>query len=350
MKKIVFSLVLFILLIGVSGCGGADESSGASESDSGGDNSEETFEWSLLSFVGMQHPMTEFLIEFSEEITERTNGQLTVTTLPPGELPYEPSEYLRVTGEGGVEMTDTFLPFHSGELNVASISDLPFLMTSFDELEQAMDEVMLPHIEDEFASHGTKLLFWYPWPEQNLWGQKEAVTEVDQLKNLSIRSQSPEQGAFLEKVDAIPVSLDTPEVPAAMERGVIDGVITASLNILGSQWHEFTDWGYFINFLIPPSYIVVNEEAYNELPENIREIVDEVAAEYQEKLPDHIAQIESDYKSTLIEEHGIEINDATEQQMEEFINTFSPYWEQWASEQDPQVGEILQKVRDVLGK
>ncbi|NEU32126.1 hypothetical protein GN156_15330 [bacterium LRH843] len=353
MKKGILSL-LFVCAIILTGCGGEQSSSSISEGSTDSADSkkqvDKPIEWNLVSFVGLQHPMGAFLAEFAEDLTERTDGRLSVTALPPGELPYAVSEYLRVTGEGSVEISDSFLPFHSGDLSIAAISDLPLLITSFDEAKVAIDEVMMPYIEEELKDHGTKLLFWYPWPEQNIWGKGDPVTEISDLANLKLRTQSPEQSSFLVELNANPVALDSPEIPSAVSTGVIDGVITASLNIMGSQWHEFTDWGFFINFLIPPSYIVVNEEAYESLPEDIQGIVDAVSAEYQEKLGAHISQIENDYKEQLINEHEIEIIDATDEQMNELLSRFSPYWDEWASKQEPHVQEVLQKVRDVLSK
>jgi TRAP-type C4-dicarboxylate transport system substrate-binding protein len=226
---------------------------------------------------------------------------------------------------------------------------LPFLITNDKELAKAMD-ILKPYLDEELNKYGAQLLYYYPWPPQNLWGKGEPVTEIKNIEGLKFRSQGPETAYFLESQKAFPVSLTTPEVPSAVQRGVADGVITAALNALGSKWYDFLNWGYIINLQTTPSYIVINKSALEQLPEDLKNVLLEVAAEHEKNRAGEISQIEKESMDTLQKQYNIEIHEASVQERDQLTKASVDYWNQWVKEKGGKSAEALEKIRAALNK
>lgn len=338
MKAFLLFVSLILVLAACSSGGGTNTSS-----------NNQNFKWDFTVFVSLEHPNGASAVRFSELVREKTDGRVDITVRPAGELPYEPSDFLALTKENTIQVSDAFISFVSGDLAVGSLPNLPFLITNLEELEKAL-EVMKPYIDQELDRFNAKMLYYYPWPQQNLWGKGSSISSYENLKGMKFRAQSPEQSVFLGKMGATPVSLSTPEVPAAMQRGVADGVITAALNINGSKWYDFLNWGHRINMQVPPSYIVVNKEAYERLPEELQAAVDEAAKEIQADLPQQLMDIDKESLDKLIKEHNIQFSEATDEEMKHLTDLFKPYWDEWVQKKGPEAAEALAKVKEVLNK
>src|SRR5699024_8847250 len=129
-----------------------------------------------------------------------------------------------VSQGGTIQIADDGFPY--GNIPIAGILNLPMLLPTEAQFEKAV-KVMRPYLLDAFAKHGIKVLAIYHYPQQVLWSSKK-LTSFSDLKGLKIRVSSPQQAKFVETFGGVPVTLGTPEVAPALQRGVVDGAITAS--------------------------------------------------------------------------------------------------------------------------
>ena len=88
---------------------------------------------------------------------------------------------------------------------------------------------------------------------------------------------SPEQGEFIKRLGGVPVTLGAPEVPSALDRGVVDGVLTASSGG-GNIWKDLLKFNYRLGINYFNSVVIVNKERFGKLqPEvqaKVRKIVE----------------------------------------------------------------------------
>ncbi|MBI4587449.1 MAG: TRAP transporter substrate-binding protein DctP [Candidatus Rokubacteria bacterium] len=306
--------------------------------------------WDYYLFVGITHPIGQYAKEFAEEVKKRTNGVLEIVVRPAGELPYKATEVVRVTGQGQVQLSDGYQGFIAGDNKIGALPGLPFLVTTAPELKRTM-EVLEPYVVKEMDKFGTTILFWYTWPEQNVWGRGEPITTIAGFKGRKIRATSPEQTEMLRRFGAIPVTFTTPEVPAAAQRGAMEGILTAGFNLLGAKWYEFTEWGFLGDIHIGgPSYIIVNRKALESLPPDVRRVLQMVAREFHERMLREIPAREEQDRKTLETAHKIRLLRPAPAEVDKGRKLMEPYWGEWAQARGPEAVEALQKVRKILGR
>jgi TRAP-type C4-dicarboxylate transport system substrate-binding protein len=306
--------------------------------------------WDMVMNVGLVHFVGEREKEFVEDVKKRTGGQLAITLRPPGELPYKLPEYLRAVGQGSAQMGDVYMGFLAGDSKLAVLTGLPFLVGTPDELKKAMT-VLEPAIREDFARFGADILTWYTWPEQNFFGRGKPIASVDDFKGRKIRTTSPEQSELVKRLGGVPLSLPAPEVPAAAQRGVMEGVITAGFNLYFSKWYEFTEWAYLPNIHIGgPAYILINKGALAGLAPDVRRGLQEAAQAFQARmLRDIPAREQADLK-TLETQYRIKLNAATPADVAKMRKLMEPYWDEWAKAGGPKLVEALGQVRKAVGR
>lgn len=306
--------------------------------------------WDFVLNVGLTHPVAMMEKEFVDDVKKRTNGQLDIVLRPPGELPYKLPEYLRVVGQGNVQMGDVYMGFLAGDTKIGVLTGLPFLVGTADELKKVMVGLE-PMIREDYARFGADILTWFTWPEQNFFGRGKPVTTLDDFKGRKIRTTSPEQSELVKRLGAVPVSIPAPEVPSAAQRGVMEGVITAGFNLLGSKWYDFTEWAYLPNIHIGgPAYILVNKQAMAALPAEHRKALQEAAAALQARMLREIPAREQADLKTLSTEYKIRLIQAKPEDVVRARKLMDGYWDEWAKQGGPKTVEALALVRKTLGR
>ena len=70
---------------------------------------------------------------------------------------------------------------------------------------------------------------------------------------------------LLIRAGAVPVTLGAPEVPSALDRGVVDGVLTANTGG-GNTWKDLLKYNYRIGVNYFNSVVIANKDRFAKLP------------------------------------------------------------------------------------
>jgi len=279
----------------------------------------------------------------TEEIDKATNGELKMQLHLSGTLQISPSDITRAVGENIVQIGDDL--FNSGNIPVAGIARLPMLVQSYDDFTKVA-AVLEPYIEKAFAAKGSTVLAAYSYPMQVVWGKKK-LASLDDIKGLKLRVAAPEQGEFVRRFGGTSITMSAPEVPSALDRGVVDGIFTAGVGAV--LWKDLLKYGFLIVVNVNNSYIIANTDAFNKLAPDLqaklRKVAQEIARWNQETMRTEEAASQNTLKDAgyvLTQPNAPEIARATE--------TMRPYWDEWAKSRGSDVVEALGKVRTNLGR
>jgi TRAP-type C4-dicarboxylate transport system substrate-binding protein len=280
---------------------------------------------------------------FTEEIDKATNGELKVRLHLAGTLQINASNITQAVGENVVQIGDDL--FNSGNVPVAGIPRLPMLIQSYDDFAKA-DAVLKPYIDKAFGTKGTTVLASYTYPMQFVWGRKK-IESLDDIKGLKLRVAQPEQGEFVRRFGGTSITMSAPEVPSALDRGVVDGIFTAGVGAV--LWKDLLKYGYVLIVNVNNSYFIANTEAFNKLSPDLQAKVRKVAADTAAWDQDTMKKEEADSVATLTA-MGYVFTNAKPDEIARAVDTMKPYWDDWAKSRGPDVIEALAKVRSALGR
>ena len=306
--------------------------------------------WDLYAFTGVGHAITVRYRTFADEVKKATNGKLELVVRPAGELPFKPTEVVKATSEGQVQLAAAYQGFISGAVPISSIASLPFLVRNAADLEKVWP-IIDKYTKPEFEKQGIRTLFWHTWPEQNIYGKGKPIKTIDDFKGRKLRITDGKQAEMLKQLGAAAVTLTTPEVPVAMERGVAEGFITAGFNVVNSKWYEFTTWAWMGEVHMGgPDYLLMNIAAYNKLDADTRAALDKAAAAYGPVMRAGNLGDEKGDLEALKTKHKVEFFYPPKEQIDQLTEKMKPYWDTWAKGAGPAAVEALKEIRAALGK
>jgi TRAP-type C4-dicarboxylate transport system substrate-binding protein len=235
--------------------------------------------------------------------------------------------------------------FLSGNIPVAGIPRLPMLIQSYEDYAK-IAPVLRPYVEKAFAAKGSVMLGEYIYPVQVVWGRKK-LSSLDDIKGLKLRVASPEQGEFVRRFGGTSITMGAPEVPSALDRGVVDGIFTAGVGAV--LWKDLLKYGYLISVNVNNAYIIANAEAYKKLTPAVQGKLREAVVAGARWNQDTMKQEEGEAVQTLTAAHYVFAR-ATPDELARASATMKPYWAEWAKSRGPDVEDALAKVQAVLGR
>ena len=281
--------------------------------------------------------------QFTEEIEKATGGTLKVRLHLAGTLQINASNISQAVGENVVQMGDDL--FNSGNIPVAGIPRLPMLVQSYEDFTKAND-VLAPYIARQFAQKGSIVLGSYTYPLQYAWGRKKLESLAD-LKGMKMRVAQPEQGEFVRRFGGTSITMSAPEVPSALDRGVVDGIFTAGVGAV--LWKDLLKYGYQLIVNVNNSYYIANTDAFKKLSPDTQTKLRKVSEDSARWNQETMQREEAESVQTLTK-LGYTFTRATPQDAARAVEAMTPYWADWAKSRGPEVVEALGKVRAALGR
>lgn len=278
-----------------------------------------------------------------EAIQKETQGQLMVRLNLGGTLPIAATNITQAVSDNIVQMGDD--AFFIGSVPVGGVVRLPMFLPRRADFEKAWDIEAL-YLRAEYAKKNIVLLGRYIFPENVMWSSKK-LTSLADIAGQKIRVISPEQAEFIKLLGGIPVTLGTSEVAAGIDRGVIDGALTASSGY-GYVWRDLLKYSYRLNVSFIDSLILVNKDAWGKLTPDSRTKVQALVTEHTARITAAMAAEDEDLTKKLAA-GGMVVTEPSKADLAEAEKRITPYWKEWG-EKRPAAAEALQKVRAAIGR
>jgi TRAP-type transport system periplasmic protein len=280
---------------------------------------------------------------FTEQVEKASNGELKIRLHLAGTLQINASNMTQAVGENIVQIGDDL--FNSGNITVAGIPRLPMLIQSYEDFTKA-DAVLKPYIEKAFAQKGSTVLASYTYPLQFVWGRKK-LESLDDIKGMKLRVAQPEQGELVRRFGGVSITMSAPEVPSALDRGVVDGIFTAGVGAV--LWKDLLKFGYVLIVNVNNSYFIANTDAYRKLSPQLQSELRK-AAEYAARWNEDTMKTEEAQSVELLKLAGYTFTQARPNEIARAVEAMRPYWDDWAKARGPEAVEALGKVRTALGR
>lgn len=282
--------------------------------------------------------------EIIERVSKETNGGFQLKYHLGGALTIKATDITTAVGDNVIQIGDD--GFQQGNVPITGILRLPMLITSTAEFEKAL-AVMKPYVAKAYDKKGSTVLSTYYFPMQIAWSSKK-LTSLDDFKGQKIRATSPEQIEFLKRFGANGLTVGGSEVPSALERGVVDGVLTANAGG-GKIWKDLLKYCYAIGLNYFEANVAVNKEAYAKLPANYRDSLTKAIVDLSPKMTKMMAG-EEDEEAAKRKAEGMIQTAATPADYKRGAERMASYWDEWAKRYGAETQEALKKVREALNR
>lgn len=308
-------------------------------SDNSGEFEEQTFRLNA-GLSSEDNNTAAFTIPWMEEIEEATSGKVTFEAFFSEEL-VTMGEEVRALKDGTIDIAAPVLPsYNPDQFPLSDVIMLPLVHSDSKIAAKAFADLVKSDkdlqdgktfTEIEYGQHGMKALPVQPVAEYTIgFVSKNDIQSASDLQNLSLRTGGRAHEIFVSQLGSGSVSMPWSEEFEALSRGAIDGNVRSvqdyaayGFDEMITQSLEGISIGHF------PFIWLMEENKWNELPDNLKQLMEETAYGLADSEFKNKAQIEAVEEA---KENGIEFvdvanldQDAQDLLEEASINT----WNEW---------------------
>jgi tripartite ATP-independent transporter DctP family solute receptor len=224
----------------------------------------------LAHFAADTHPGHLAAISFADAVAERTGGAIAVELYPSNQLG-SPPEQLEQTVLGAIEMN---LPTQGGldkyEKAFGTVMT-PFAFSSYEHAHKVLDGPFMDWAAPKLEDQGLVMLANWEYGFRNITNSEHPINTPSDVEGLKLRTPPELQiVAALEGLGAATTQIAFPELPNALNQGVVDG----QENPIGVIYH------YKLNDF--QEHLALTRHVYNSMVHVInKDVFDGLTAEQQ---------------------------------------------------------------------
>lgn len=227
--------------------------------------------------------------EWAKELEKRTDGQVEVELFFGGSL-LEANNMFDGVSNGTADIGLTATTYEPGRFPLLEISDLPSGYPNSEVASQVVNDLIEEYPPDALSDF--KVITSFATEPSYI----QSVAPVSNLKEMSGK-QLRISGALtpvMKKLGAAPVGMSQAEVPEALQTGVIEGNISSREVLKDFKLAETIKYVTDYPLTITSFVAVMNKEKWEELPANVKTVIDELNGEMSvftgRYLDDHVEE------------------------------------------------------------
>lgn len=282
---------------------------------------------------------TKNIMQFAEDVSEKTGGELEITVHSGASL-FKHPEIKRAVQNQLVPIGEVLMANLYNEDAVFGVDNIPFIATSY-EKARAMWEAQRPLVEAKLEEDGIRLLYAVPWPGQGFYTRDE-ITAASDLEGVRFRTYNASTSRMAELMGAVPTTIEAVEIPQAFSTGIVDAMVTSAATGVRTKAWDFTNHFYDFKAWFPKNMIIVNESAFSALPEDQQQAVLDAAAEAEER---GWAMSEEEMAATTEElSTHLTVHEPSQDLISALQRVGNDMAEEWGKEVDPEAETIMEAI------
>jgi TRAP-type C4-dicarboxylate transport system substrate-binding protein len=202
--------------------------------------------------------------QFVSEVKLASGSALDVTVHSNASLIKHP-DILRAVQTGQVPIGEILLSQFANEDPMFEADNLPFLASGWDNAAK-LYKVHKKYVEERMMKRGIRVLYSVPWAGQGLY-TKKAVGSGSDLVGLKFRAYNPSTAKLAELLKMTPTTVQAADVPQAFATNLVDSMVSSSATGVATKAWEYAKHFYDVNAWHPRNAVIVNERAFQSLPE-----------------------------------------------------------------------------------
>lgn len=212
-----------------------------------------------------------------DKIAKESNGRLKCQIYPSMQLGGTPPQLFDQARDGVADIVWTLPTYQSGRFTKSEVFELPFMVKTGEKGSPAFWEYVQKNALDEYKD--VKLILGHLHDGAVLHFSSKPVKSLEDLKGLKVRAPTRIGSKLLTAWGAVPVQMPAPQVPEAISKGVVDGVMFPWEVVTPLKIQEVVK--YHVD--TPPGMpkmsnsifvIAMNQAKYDSLPADLKKVID----------------------------------------------------------------------------
>ena len=264
---------------------------------------------------------TQALQYFADQLKEKSDGRIEVTVSPGGALGSQ-REIIESVDLGAIQIGVGKCSVYSNYDEAFGVLNLPFLFDNYDQLFAACDGEMGAWMEAKLEEEtNLHILNWLNGGARMIYSTKPLETWAD-LNGLKIRT--PESNVYVSTFSALganPTPIAMTEVYSSLQQGVVEAMEGTLETGISYKMYEVCSDMLKSGHIYADCQFVMNKDLYNGLPDDIKAIVDECAADAEKWERDTWLANEDGYLKQL-EENNTTVHEVENTEAKEAVASF----------------------------
>ncbi len=214
------------------------------------------------------------MAHWAEELKKRTNGKVEVKTFPGGALLGAREMYDGVA-KGVADIGLGSPSYDPGRFPLTSGASLPVGFPNATVASRTLWELTKEFKPKEFEQFKVIAVFT---GEPGYIQSRKPVRNLDDLKGMKLRAAGTGV-PVLKALGAAPIGMPMPEVPQAVQTGVIDGTMTSREILKDFKLAELLKYVTDYPTVIVSFAAVMDKKRFDALPADVRKVIDELGPE-----------------------------------------------------------------------
>lgn len=319
MKKIFLLLVLSITVMLLGACGDKEKDK---ENETG--TKKETINLRVGVVVGEWSPHYKAAQVWSEALEKETDGQVSLTVFPDGQVGGE-REMMEAVQNGSLDIGLLSSVVYANFDPRMSVLDIPYLVSTFEEAETLMDGGVGEKLTEIMLEKGIRNLSWAHNDFRIITNNKKAIASPEDLSKIKMRvPESKMLTDWFQAQGALATPMPFPDIYTALQQGVVDGQDNGPILTFAAKFFEHQNYLTVSNHQYSPIGFFISEKVWKDLPKDIQDIIQSTAREAA--LVEREAIREFNNKSIQsMEEAGLEVIYPSNEEIERFKETTDPF-------------------------
>lgn len=283
-----------------------------------------------------------------EELERRSGGRIEVQVLWEGQHPFKNPDLIGAVKDRMVEASYNMVDYISAVEPIVGAMNQPFLLTGGAPefwwiWDQIRDEAMIQPLAKNWNQMP---LFDFILPDLQAFEAKGFIRNAEEAKKLKIRAYGKAQADQFDIMGVPSLVVSWGDVIPGLERGIIDGL---AISVAGSYRAKMFDFVKYITrvpgWAYLPSFTGLNLDAFNELPDDLKQVVNDFYFWARDYSANYVIQDDAYYNMQAMINSGAQIASMSPSYIASFRPKMEQTWDKWAASVGPQGPPLLDKIK-----
>lgn len=321
MKRMIALLMTLLMLCSMTACGN-QEPSGSSDVGDGKISI-------ICAHVDPEDSVThQGMLKFKEYMESNTDGRVEVQIYPNGQLGGE-QECIQGVSMGSVQLTVVTASVMACWGDKFNLMELPFLFEDYDAVYNAYEGELGEKFGEWMEEYNCLNKGFYCGGFRAMSNSVRPIHTPDDMKGLKMRCIESEMFLKLfQLLGANPTPMSFNEVYTGLEQGTIEGQDNPATLTYTSKFYEPVKYFTSTNHVALCIPIVVQKDFYENLPDDIKTVLDEGCEVLRQYCKDGWMNYEQECIQ-MMSDYGIECSTLTEEQAQMFKEKVAPIYDDY---------------------